>query len=411
MISMGTIEIIIVIVFVLLAGVMGIFFYLEKGKGDDINGVDNNLKKKKSSSTNSSKQEEIASVIDFMKFDKIQDNMIVLENGTKYVMVLQCQGINYYLMSENEKLSVEQGFIQLLNSLRHRIQFYIQTRRVDLKDSLSNYNKKIEDVEKAISQISIRIDELEEDPDRNAREIQMQKWELTKKERLLDYIKDVTYSVEKINSNRNVLQRKFYVVIPYYTADLGVSNNFDENEKRDIAYNELYTRASSLASALNTCSVESKILDSNELGELLYVAYNRDEANIFELKKALDSGFYKLYSTSKDVLQKKQEMYDEIIKEEAMAKAQEAVRNAIVDIMQEKELKEVFNKNVLKEAEKIIENSRANYSEEVIEKALDNVKSKGKRQHTQGNDVKPEKEVDDKIEKKTTKSKKTKKGE
>lgn len=406
---MGTIEIIMVVIFILLAGIMGIFFYLEKGKGNSKDKNDNTQSQENKNKSNSnSKVTEISSVIDFMKFDKIQDNMIVLENSTKYVMVLQCQGINYYLMSENEKLSVEQGFIQLLNSLRHKIQFYIQTRRVDLKDSLNNYNKKVEEVEKEIEQIKIRIEDLEEDPDKNEREIQMQRWELAKKDRLLDYIKDVTYSVEKINSNKNVLQRKFYVVIPYYTADLGISGNFDENEKRDIAYNELYTRAASLASALNTCSVEAKILDSSELGELLYVAYNRDEANILELKKALDSGFYKLYSTSKDVLQKKQELYEEKVKEEAMTKAQEAVKNAIVDIMQEKQLKEIFNKNVLKEAEKIIENSRANYSEEVIEKALDNVKSKGRKQNTKN--IVTE-EADSEPEKKATKPRKAKKGE
>ena len=42
-----------------------------------------------------------------------------------------------------------------------------------------------------------------------------------------------------------------------------------------------------IASALGTSGITSKILDSEELAELLYVAYNRDEAEMYDLKKAI----------------------------------------------------------------------------------------------------------------------------
>ena len=38
------------------------------------------------------------SVFDFMEFDDIMDNMIEQNNGKKYVMVVECQGVNYDLM-------------------------------------------------------------------------------------------------------------------------------------------------------------------------------------------------------------------------------------------------------------------------------------------------------------------------
>jgi len=47
------------------------------------------------------------SVFDFMEFDKIEDNMIVQNNGARYLMAIECEGINYDLMSEIEKVSVE----------------------------------------------------------------------------------------------------------------------------------------------------------------------------------------------------------------------------------------------------------------------------------------------------------------
>ena len=38
------------------------------------------------------------SIFDFMEFDTITDNMIVQKNGKRYLMILECQGINFDLM-------------------------------------------------------------------------------------------------------------------------------------------------------------------------------------------------------------------------------------------------------------------------------------------------------------------------
>ena len=91
-------------------------------------------KKDKNSETMQYNQQ---SVFDFMEFDKIEDNMIIQKEGFKYLMVIECQGINYDLMSGLEKVSVEQGFIQFLNTLRQSIQIYTQTRTVNLGGSLN----------------------------------------------------------------------------------------------------------------------------------------------------------------------------------------------------------------------------------------------------------------------------------
>ena len=78
------------------------------------------------------------SLFNFMDFEKIEDNMIIQKRG-KYLMVLECQGVNYDLMSEMERTSVEQGFIEFLNTLRTEIQIYVQTRTVNLEDSILSY--------------------------------------------------------------------------------------------------------------------------------------------------------------------------------------------------------------------------------------------------------------------------------
>ena len=77
------------------------------------------------------------SIFSFMEFDKIEDNMIVQKNGKRYLMVVECQGINYDLMSRMEKNAVEEGFSQFLNTLRHPIQIYTQSRTINLKYLMS----------------------------------------------------------------------------------------------------------------------------------------------------------------------------------------------------------------------------------------------------------------------------------
>ena len=52
-------------------------------------------------------------------------------------------------------------------------------------------------------------------------------------------------------------------------------------------------------------------MSSNELVELLYNAYNRDDSELLQLSKALDAQYDALYNTAKDVLQKKQEKLEE----------------------------------------------------------------------------------------------------
>ena len=58
-------------------------------------------------------------------------------------------------------------------------------------------------------------------------------------------------------------------------------------------------------------------MTSNELVELLYVAYNRDEAEVYGLDKALKAGYDELYSTAPDVVEKQMRALDREIEEEA----------------------------------------------------------------------------------------------
>ena len=108
-----------------------------------------------------------------------------------------------------------------------------------------------------------------------------------------------------MSSNRNILQRKYYIIVSYETAEMGMTNNFTKEEAKDVAYSELYTRCKTIQAAIAPCGIESTLLKSEELAELLYIAYNKDDADMYDIKRALNSGLYRLYSTATNVMEKK----------------------------------------------------------------------------------------------------------
>ena len=98
------------------------------------------------------------SIYNFMEFDEIKDNMIIRKNRKQYVMVEKCKGVNYDLMSEEEKVSVESGFVQFLNTLRFPIQLYIQTTSLNLRDTIEEYKNRLRHMEKEIRDIDSQLE-------------------------------------------------------------------------------------------------------------------------------------------------------------------------------------------------------------------------------------------------------------
>ena len=267
------------------------------------------------------------SIFEFMEFDEIVDNMIVRKNATQYVMILQCNGVNYDLMSEAEKISVEEGFVSFLNTLRFPIQLYVQSRTLNLKDIIQEYKGRVDVLTTEIEKIDAKIAQAKVAGNKALRE--KLEFEKRRKINILEYGVDITDYVDKLSSNRNVLQQKTYVVITYYSAELGAGlDRYSKDEIYNMCFAELYTRCQNVASALATSQITSSILDSEQLAELLYVAYNRDESEMLQLAKALDSQYDSLYSTGKDVLKKKQEKLDQEISIAAIDMATDSILKA-----------------------------------------------------------------------------------
>ena len=345
-------QILIFIIFLIMFALIGLYIYLLKPKAKkeqemvSVNEAEESEKDKDKKSENYGRfQGELTqeSIYQFMEFDEIVDNMIVRKKGTQYVMILQCNGVNYDLMSEQEKISVEEGFVQFLNTLRFPIQLYIQSRTLNLRDIIATYKSRVDSLATEIDKLDSKIAQAKVQGNRALME--KLQFERKRKVNVLEYGINITDYVEKLSSNKNVLQQKTYVVVSYYSAEIGGGlENYSKEEIYNMCFSELYTRCQNIASALATSQITSNILDSEELAELLYIAYNRDEAEILQFSKALDSQYDSLYSTGKDVLQKKQEKLDKEINIDAIDIATDSILKAD-KMKQQEDLTRQLNKD------------------------------------------------------------------
>jgi hypothetical protein len=204
---------------------------------------------------------------------EIRDGIAIMSDGT-YRAVIMCKSINFDLMSPEEREAVEFGYQGFLNSLYFPIQIFIRSQKVDLKPYLERMDK-----------IRLRQDNM-----------------------LLGLLmEDYIAFLADIAQQTNIMDKKFYVVIkfPDSSEDIrkalkqstsfftGLGSLFkpgqpphlviDENTL-EKAKTELRNRVQAVMQGLSQVGIQSLPLDTEELIELYYDAYNPDTATRQQIK-------------------------------------------------------------------------------------------------------------------------------
>ena len=205
----------------------------------------------------------------------------------------------------------------------------------------------------------------------------------------------------------NKLRKHYYVIISYTPEEVN-NPNFIKEEVKDMAFNELYTRCQSIISSLAVCGINGKILNSNELAELLYVAYNRDESEVYQLEQALNAQYDELYTTAQDVLDRKMAELDKKIEEEAIRKANDTLLAVAEEREKEREIRKKENnlddlvnrmaKMMIEENEDFVGKENA----EEAKKKIDEESKKTKKTKEKGGDENEEKQKTTTRRRKTT---------
>ena len=207
-------------------------------------------------------------------------------------------------------------------------------------------------------------------------DLEKTKYELVKQKNLKEYTEDIIRDIERQSLNRSILSKRYYVIIPCYQSEI-VAGDFDKSEIKNMAFSELYTRARAVINSLFACQVTGRVLNSEELTELLYIAYNRDESDLFWMDKIKQAGFDELYSTAPDAIDKKIKLLDKKIEEDSVALANRKIGDARRDKeIKAMEMEQNEEKLVQEKAKKLIEKHKKYIGEDIAESAINKLEKK-----------------------------------
>jgi len=184
-----------------------------------------------------------------LPFKEIKDSMIYLGDD-QYRMVIECSSINLSLKTPEEQEVVEMSFQGFLQTLKYPFAFYVQTREIDNSKIIENTYK-------------------------DAAEI------VRKFPFMLNYAENYMKSLNQMNeASGNTKSKKKYLIITY--NDLRTMQDIDEDDKWDLAFDELETRARSAIYGLHEIGINAHVLNSAEIAEMVFRAYNKEDSSLIE---------------------------------------------------------------------------------------------------------------------------------
>jgi len=199
---------------------------------------------------------EKTSTQDFVPVRDIRDNVVILKNG-QLCMVLLASSINFALKSSDEQQAILGQFQAFLNTIDFSLQFYIQSRRLNIQPYLNQL------IEREVLQ------------DNDLMRIQLREY--------MEFIRTFTTEVD-------VMSKNFFIVIPYTPSQIDFTSNIGAvfGKKKDLAIEDgkfeenrlqLEQRASLIEQGLTRIGVRTIALQNDELVELYYHIFNPGDPN------------------------------------------------------------------------------------------------------------------------------------
>jgi len=196
---------------------------------------------------------------DFLDIHEVTENLLLLKSGAAAV-IIQVMAMNFGLLAEEEQDAIIYGYAGMLNSLNYPIQIVIRSQTKDVTSYLNLLRQKEEETVST-----------------------------TRKQQIRQYREFVAELVQE----RNVLDKKFYVVIPASGIELGIVtaqsvvpgvkspdiSTFDRSIIIERAKNLLEPKRDHIISQFARIGMFSRQLDTQEIIQLFYAAYNPESTD------------------------------------------------------------------------------------------------------------------------------------
>lgn len=195
----------------------------------------------------------------FVPIERVRDGIIVLKNG-ELRSILITSSLNLSLKSEDEQQAILLQFQNLLNSVDFPIQFFIQSRRLNIKPYLDLLQARAGEVKEDLLKIQIH---------------------------------EYMGFINKFAEETNIMTKHFFIVIPYLPAataqgaktgnpllSFGLKQGTSmgtEGDTFDAARIQLEQRVATVIQGLTRFGVRAQKLGTEEVVELFYKLFNPGE--------------------------------------------------------------------------------------------------------------------------------------
>ena len=238
-----------------------------------------------------------------------------------------------------------------------------------MSNLLSSYSRRTEAMLDEISKIDAQIQLARQKG--NEELLNKLMFDRKRKINIVEYSESIEEYTNKINDSQYMLQQKTYIVVSYYANEIGDTKKYSDLELNDLVFSELFTRTQTILNALTSSEITGKVLNSEELAELLYVAYNRESSDTYTLRNALDAQYDRLYSTAKDVLETRKQELKKQIETEALKLATNSITKADEQLKEERKLKAA---EIRRKAESIMADYKDDLSKDLYEKTIKEIR-------------------------------------
>ena len=193
-----------------------------------------------------------ASTQEHLSIEDIKDNIVILKDGS-CCLILQTSAVNFDLLSETEQDATIYAYAGLLNSLSFPIQIFIRSQQKDISSYLKLLKK-----------------------ERDKQKTTLQKKQIAAYQKF----------IEKTVKENRVLDKSFYLVIPFSLLELGVSQTIKKagNRKNQLPFSKeyilnkaktnLYPKRDHIIKQFQRLGLKIKQLNTRQLIKLFYRIYN-----------------------------------------------------------------------------------------------------------------------------------------
>lgn len=194
----------------------------------------------------------------FVPIERVRDGVVVLKNG-ELRSILITSSLNLSLKSDDEQQAILLQFQNLLNSLDFPIEFFIQSRRLNIKPYLDLLQTRSGEVKEDLLKIQIH-----------------------------EYIGFIS----KFAEETNIMTKHFFIVIPYMPAigqggaqankllSFGLGNSTPAGQEQtsfEYARIQLEQRTATVVQGLTRFGLRAQRLGTEEVVELFYKLFNPGE--------------------------------------------------------------------------------------------------------------------------------------